>query len=126
MPTVYLIRHGQDRDNARHILNGHRNQPLTALGKRQVRQTAQKLKTKKISVIYTSPLLRCRQTAAIASKTLGGVPITIEPLLTERDFGVLTGHSSADIKKYAKKIIHSHGINYFINAPKAESFEKTY
>lgn len=31
MNKIYLVRHGQDKDNADGILNGHRNMPLTEI-----------------------------------------------------------------------------------------------
>lgn len=33
--SVGVTRHGQDEDNVRGILNGHRNLPLTDLGRQQ-------------------------------------------------------------------------------------------
>jgi len=31
--NIYVARHGQDRDNSNGILNGHRDEPLTELGR---------------------------------------------------------------------------------------------
>jgi len=124
MKTVYLTRHGQDYDNARHILNGHRNYPLTELGKKQARQAAKKLRRKKISLIYCSPLRRCRQTASIINEAIGDIPIIIEPQLIERDFGTLTGCHVDDIVLHGKKFLHTKKIKYFMSAPSAEPFGK--
>lgn len=44
MTTIYLARHGQDEDNLNGVLNGHRNQPLTGLGKQQAVTTAEHIK----------------------------------------------------------------------------------
>lgn len=127
MVTIYFVRHGQDRDNVRHVLNGRRNQPLTALGKKQAKLAGQKLKNKKIEHIYVSPLKRCRQTAAIINKELGNVSVTIEPLLIERDFGVLTGRPEASIPEHTSKILRSHdGVNYFLDGKGTEPFSKVY
>lgn len=44
MLNIYIVRHGQDEDNQNGILNGHRDMPLTELGKTQAQQLAQKIK----------------------------------------------------------------------------------
>lgn len=44
MLNIYLARHGQDGDNIRGILNGHRDEPLTAKGVEQAREVADKIK----------------------------------------------------------------------------------
>ncbi|MEZ9127008.1 histidine phosphatase family protein [Vibrio splendidus] len=36
---IFLVRHGQTEWNTQERLQGHRNSPLTALGKAQVEQT---------------------------------------------------------------------------------------
>lgn len=40
MTKIYITRHGQDRDNANNILNGHRDMPLTEIGMDQAGQLA--------------------------------------------------------------------------------------
>lgn len=32
MLNIFIVRHGQDEDNAKRLLNGHRDRPLTDLG----------------------------------------------------------------------------------------------
>ncbi|MEK9201702.1 MAG: phosphoglycerate mutase family protein [Patescibacteria group bacterium] len=43
MSKIFLVRHGQDLDNATGILNGKRDTELTELGREQVRKVAEKL-----------------------------------------------------------------------------------
>ncbi|MBP7769257.1 histidine phosphatase family protein, partial [Candidatus Saccharibacteria bacterium] len=38
--SIYIARHGQNKDNAEGILNGHRDRPLTELGRRQAMELA--------------------------------------------------------------------------------------
>ena len=122
MTTIYLIRHGQDVDNADKILNGRRDGTLTPLGKRQAREVAKKLINEKIEAIYSSPLNRAYETALIIAKELGLKDVKIDVDLIEREFGVLTGKPVADIPKYAKEVVVSDGVNYFIEADGAETF----
>lgn len=65
--NIYLTRHGQDEDNAANILNGHRDMPLTAKGIEQAEELAAKIQAKNLRFehVFTSPLIRARQTAEI-------------------------------------------------------------
>jgi broad specificity phosphatase PhoE len=123
---IFIIRHGQDMDNAHSILNGRRNKSLTALGRNQAKAVAQRLKRYHIAFIYTSPLKRAFETAQIVAKQLGIQKIIVREDLIERDFGVLTGKTYNEIPQYATKIIHSDGIKYFLEAKGAEVFPSVY
>lgn len=120
--NIFIARHGQDEDNATGTLNGHRDKPLTELGRQQARTAGQKLKDNEISVIYSSPSKRTLETARIIAKEIGLEGIIIEPDLKERDYGGLTGKPVADIPKYATKTLQTDGVLYFLDAPGAESF----
>ncbi|HRH21567.1 MAG TPA: histidine phosphatase family protein [bacterium] len=124
MSVIYVVRHGQDQDNANHILNGHRNESLTPIGREQAKTTGVRLRDKEIDFVYASPTLRTRQTAEIIAEIVGLETIGIEADLIERDFGVLTGKPVADIPKYCKKFFVGDRINYFLEGEGVESFPK--
>lgn len=126
MGKIFIIRHGQDKDNAKDILNGRRNESLTELGKNQAQKTADKLSSYAIDIIYSSPLKRAMETAQIIATALGIHTVTITNDLVERDFGVLTGTPKADIPKYSQNILEVNGISYFLDAHGAESFPDLY
>ncbi|MFA6534602.1 MAG: histidine phosphatase family protein [Patescibacteria group bacterium] len=122
---IYLIRHGQDEDNARGILNGHRNKPLTKLGVRQAKAAAEKLKNKKIEVVISSPLRRAEQTADIISKLLGIKKVYLEADLREREFGILTGKLVKEIPLHADAYLRINKSVYFTKGKGVESFAAT-
>jgi len=122
---IYLVRHGQDTDNVAGILNGHRDTSLTELGREQARQVAQKLEECDIKAIYCSPLERTNETSLIITEHLRFEYDFVHSGLIERDFGILTGKSLADIPKYAAKILHTEKVDYFLDAKGAESFPAT-
>lgn len=65
MTTIYLIRHGEVH-NPNGILYGRLPRyGLSKTGRKEIAQTAQFLKNKHIDFIYSSPMLRARQTAEI-------------------------------------------------------------
>jgi len=126
MPTIYLVRHGQNEDNVEHILNGHRDRPLTELGRQQARTVAAKLKHDGIQVIYASPLKRAFETATIIASELG-LSVQPDPELIERDFGVMTGRPITSVLDLPpENVLRTDRVDYFLEAEGAESFSTLY
>ena len=63
--TISLIRHGQVYNPGRVIYGRLPGFGLSNMGKRQVESTAEYLRLTNLAVIYSSPLLRARETADI-------------------------------------------------------------
>lgn len=122
MNKIFLVRHGQDTDNAAGILNGRRDTELTELGREQVRRVAEKLRDNAVEIIYASPLKRAYETARIIGTILGIDEIITDEHLIEREFGILTGKPVSDIPKYADRIIQTDKVNYFLEVEGAEDF----
>ena len=124
MGRIILARHGQDKDNARNILNGRRNTPLTALGFVQSYELADNLRNAKslnIEHIFSSPFQRAFRTADICSRTLR-VPHTVLGCLIERSHGILEGHPYSDIKLLAKSFKEIHGHIYVLEVEGGEGY----
>ena len=122
MSKIFLVRHGQDVDNATGILNGRRDTELTELGRKQAKKVADKLSDNDVQIIYTSPLRRAYETARIIATELGIKEVIADEHLTEREFGILTGKPVSDISKYTDKILPTDRVNYFLEVEGAESF----
>ncbi|MEI7620659.1 MAG: histidine phosphatase family protein [Candidatus Falkowbacteria bacterium] len=125
MLNIYIVRHGQDEDNAKLILNGHRNKSLTALGRKQAKELAQTLKKLEIkfTASYVSPLKRAKETADIITKELKLKKAKVFSGLIERDFGIMTGKPLSDIIPLCSPdILVTEKINYFLNPYGAETF----
>ena len=60
-----MVRHGQTEWNKEHRLQGHKDSPLTALGKEQAIQTRISLQDYDIHKAYVSPLQRAQDTLAL-------------------------------------------------------------
>lgn len=140
--NIYVARHGQDLDNSNGILNGHRDEPLTELGRQQAMDVANKMKkagftfstrttsspSKILSAIYSSPLQRAHETSKVFADILsdGGDDSVVEILddLIERDFGIMTGQPTTSIVAKCGKdhILATEKINYFLDPPNAETF----
>jgi broad specificity phosphatase PhoE len=90
---LYFVRHGQSEANVLGVIsNRGQIHPLTDLGRQQAAQMAQSLAAVPIVNIYSSPLLRAVQTAAIVSAALG-VPFEVADPLREPDCGIMEGRS---------------------------------
>ncbi len=126
MAKIFLVRHGQDTDNASGILNGHRDTELTELGRNQARAVADKLINNHINIVYSSPLKRAYETARIIAEKIGVDEIIADEHLIERDFGILTGKPLVDIPKYASKVLETDKVNYFLEAEGSEGFPALY
>lgn len=125
MLKIYLARHGQDEDNAKGILNGRRNEPLTRLGVEQAQALAENVKASglEFAAVYSSPLARAYKTAQIVTEALGvAKPVVLETLI-ERDFGDMTGRPQKDIERLcAPKILKADPVVYFLSPEGAETF----
>ena len=121
---IFLARHGQNEDNAEKLLNGHRDRPLTDLGREQAVEVAKKLNGKGIQKIYSSPLVRSFETGEIIADVLGLDKPEVNTLFIERDFGVLTGKPVADILKYSSDDLQTEHVLHFLNVEGSEDYPK--
>lgn len=82
MTTIYLVRHGE-YDNPDYLFPGRAaGFPLSQVGKEQVNKLSKHFEGISIDVLYSSPLQRTRETAAILSTSLH-VPIQFDVRLVE-------------------------------------------
>lgn len=81
--NIYLVRHGEVH-NPKGILYGRLPRfKLSEKGKKQIEDTAEFLKDKSVTAIYSSPMLRTRQSALIIQNKLNLPKINIERDLLE-------------------------------------------
>ncbi|SEM54698.1 probable phosphoglycerate mutase [Ligilactobacillus sp. WC1T17] len=85
----YLVRHGQTRLNRSRRLQGTTNSPLTKKGQRMAKRLGKELAQIKFTAVYTSDLLRTKETAALilAENKQGYPPVYSDPDLRELSFG---------------------------------------
>lgn len=97
---IIAIRHGETAWNVETRLQGHTDIALNAHGTWQAQRAALALADEDIAAIYTSDLSRARATAeAIAQRSSQDQARAVRPTpgLRERGFGVLEGHTYAQI-----------------------------
>ena len=84
--VLTLVRHGQSEANARGLMCGRSDPPLTETGRRQARALAAGLP--RPTRLVSSPLVRARETAALFGSDL---EVECDPRWTEMDYGDLDG-----------------------------------
>jgi broad specificity phosphatase PhoE len=91
--NLYLIRHGEPAIPEGHLQDDF---PLTELGRRQARALSEGLQSVPIDHLFSSPLVRARQTADPIGSARN-LPIRIEEDFREMRSGEMTGMSRQDL-----------------------------
>jgi broad specificity phosphatase PhoE len=93
---LYLIRHGQTTGDVENRYGGSYDDHLTDLGRRQSHSVAQSLIGTQLTMVYSSPLSRARETADIVATALKA-PQKVLPAFRECNrYGILSGMSKSD------------------------------
>jgi broad specificity phosphatase PhoE len=82
----YIFRHGQTDWNAQRRMQGHRDIPLNSIGQDQAKELIKSFKDLSPEIIYSSDLLRAKETATILNQSLK-LPIHFTPDLREAHIG---------------------------------------
>lgn len=96
------MRHGHSLRNAKNIAScwpEKSSLPLTKKGEKEIKEAAQKIKNKKIDLIFSSDLLRTKQTAEIVGKELAVNPRT-DKRLREANVGIFNGKPIDEIGRF--------------------------
>ncbi|MFJ1746511.1 bifunctional RNase H/acid phosphatase [Streptomyces sp. NPDC088116] len=99
--TFILLRHGETAltPSKRFSGSGGTDPELSAVGRRQAEDAAAAMAARgTVQEIVSSPLRRCRETAAAVASRLG-LDVTIEEGLRETDFGAWEGMSFGEVKE---------------------------
>lgn len=99
---LFLIRHGESEWNRLNKVQGLGDPGLSEEGKRQAKQLALRLAGEEIDLIYTTPLLRAKQTARAISNA-GAIAIKELESLREITLGTWEGKSFEEISRIFKK-----------------------
>lgn len=97
MTTLYLVRHGETKDNVARIMQGQSQGELTPAGITQMEEFAISLSRIHFDSIISSDLQRAYDSAQILSHQWKQ-PVQTTPLLRERDWGDFTGRFIPDLK----------------------------
>ena len=98
MSTIYLLRHGDiAMPSGQHRFVGQLDLALSTQGREQMRMLAGHPALQGLKRMLTSPLLRCRESAAILSARLGCGAAEVVPEFAEIDLGAWEGLTPAEV-----------------------------
>jgi broad specificity phosphatase PhoE len=87
---ILIVRHGETDWNRDRRFQGHADPPLNDAGREQARALADELARERIDFVYTSDLVRARETAEIVATRLGADVVALSEL-REIDVGEWEG-----------------------------------
>lgn len=100
---ICTIRHGQTDWNLANRVQGITDNPLNETGVAQAKETAEALKDIPFTKIYTSPMIRARQTTAeVCKRNRHKAPVEISADILEQNFGIWEG-TRRDDPEYQKE-----------------------
>ncbi len=100
--NYFLLRHGESIPNIKEFHCSWpepKDGPLTMNGRKQIEKLIPKIKKGKIDLIFSSDILRAKQTAEIISLAVN-VKIEYDKRLREIDFGNLNGKDLSEAREY--------------------------
>lgn len=129
MAEIFLLRHLKSQWNLENRFTGWTDVPLCNEGIESAGKTAGELAAFKIDKVYTSPLVRNRETVSLILKDLGKekLPVIIDKALDERNYGELQGLNKDEVKaKYGEEQVRLWRRSYDVAPPGGESLEDVY
>ena len=101
MPKLILLRHLESQWNKENRFTGWTDIPLSKEGIGSAEETARELSVFKIDKIYTSPLIRNKETVSLILENLGrkDLATVFDKALDERNYGEFTGLNKDEVKK---------------------------
>lgn len=123
MVELWLVRHGQTDWNLTGRWQGQASDApgLNETGRKQASVASEKMKGVEISAIYSSDLLRAKQTAEAIAVSLE-LPVILEPRLREINLGAWEGMFSEDIEaQYPQELADRARDPFHTPAPNGES-----
>jgi broad specificity phosphatase PhoE len=103
---LYIARHGESLDDIEDCYGGIADFPLTDSGRKQALETAGQLQDLAVTMIFSSPLSRALETAAIIADQLHlPPPVVIDELQERNTYGVLSGVNKDQAKILFKSVL---------------------
>ena len=112
MVKLFFVRHGESEANTLHVISNRESLfGLTSLGKQQAVILAERLKDIPVTAMYSSPILRARETAHILAQAFD-LPYQITEALREYDCGILEDKSDEESWKLHSEIAEDWALHH--------------
>ncbi|MDD5144914.1 MAG: 2,3-diphosphoglycerate-dependent phosphoglycerate mutase [Candidatus Pacebacteria bacterium] len=127
MAQLILLRHLKSQWNKENRFTGWTDIPLSKEGVASAKEISEKIADFKIDKVYTSPLIRNKETVSLVLKNLGqeDLPVFTDKALNERNYGKLQGLNKDEMKeKYGEEQVKLWRRSYNAAPPGGESLEE--
>ena len=100
---IFVTRHGETEYSLKNVVCGSTDCKFTERGRKQAQDLAEKLnkRSSQIDIIYSSPLIRARETAEIISGVIS-VPVVVDDRLREQNCGAYEGRVQRNDPEFIK------------------------
>ena len=124
MNDWYLVRHGETTWNAERRVQGHTDVPLHDGGREQAALTGRRLADVRFGAVYSSDLIRARETAEIivAASNTGPYEIVFDQRLREVSFGEVEGKTWTEMDEGVRAVQHERNLDFA--PPGGESYRQ--
>lgn len=124
---IYFVRHGETVWNKEKKIQGQSDIPLNEYGRELGTITAEALKDIPFDIVYSSPLIRAKETAEILVKNRN-LNIHEDLRLVEMSFGEGEGENLPEIHAHPEMKLHNfiHNPGEYIPPAGGETFEELY
>ena len=133
MSKLILLRHLESQWNKENRFTGWTDVPLSQEGIESAKSVAEKLAGFKIDKVYTSPLIRNKDTVSLILENLpalGGkkdLPVVVDKALDERNYGILQGLNKDEMKeKYGEEQVKLWRRSWGQAPPEGESLKDVF
>jgi len=125
MKTIYLVRHGEARDDVENLYGGSADHEPAEKSLKDAAEFAETFKDRGIKVVISSPYLRAKKPATIIAQKLG-VALDFENDLREKNrYGSLSGMNKEEAKeKFPELVAKIEKEEAFEGVEKEENFRK--
>ena len=122
---IVFVRHGESIANKNGIIQGHSDYSLSELGLEQSGKTADTLaKDYKFDAIYSSDLIRAKETVEIIIEKINITKINFDERLREINLGIFEGRNTKELTKEEKEYLDSCWIEHTKRLPNGENVEE--
>ncbi len=129
MAKLILLRHLQSQWNKENRFTGWIDVPLSKEGIKSAKEVAGKIAGFQIDKVYTSPLIRNKETVSLILENLGrkNLPVSVDKALDERNYGTLQGLNKDEMKKkYGEEQVKLWRRSWNQAPPEGESLEDVF
>jgi len=129
MAKLILLRHLESQWNKENRFTGWTDVSLSEEGVKSAKKVAEKILDFTINKVYTSPLIRNKNTVSLILEKLDKkyLPVFIDKALDERNYGDLQGFNKDEIKvKYGEEQVRLWRRSWEYSPPEGESLKDVY